>query len=134
MIWVVRHPDSKSQIAARWLVSRFVDQQAKFTSPDGFSPAKRRNGTVGPSHDASGSDYAELASFNDLLKQYGLASDPALLFLSDFLNSLHLKSAVDSPESYGSGPDPNRQPQTFVLLDALYEWLREQVQNDLDRP
>jgi hypothetical protein len=134
LIWVARHPDSESQIAARWLVSRFVDQQAEFTPPDGFSPAKRRNGTAGASHDSSVSDYAELASFNDLVKQYGLASDPALLFLPDLLNSPHLKSAVDSPASYGSDPDPTRQQQTFVLLDALYEWLREQVQNDLDRP
>lgn len=134
MIWVVRHPDSESQVAAQWLVSRFVDRQATFTSPNGLSPSKRQNGTAGASHVPPVSDYAELGSFNDLVKHCGLASDPALLFLSDFLNSLHLKSAVDSPESYGSGPDPNRQPQTFVLLDALYEWLREQVQNDLDRP
>ena len=133
MIWVVRHPDSESQLAARWLVSRFVDRQAKFNSPDGLSPAKWQNGTVGATHDPSVSDYAELASFNDLLKQYGLASDPALLLLVDFLNSPRLKSSVDSSASCRSDPDPKRQQETFALLDALYEWLREQVQNDLDR-
>lgn len=133
MIWVVRHPDSESHIAAQWLVSRFVDRQETFTSPNGLSPSKRQNGTAGASHVPPVSDYAELGAFDDLLKQYGLASDPALLFLSDFLNSPHLKSSVDLSASRGSDPDPKRQQETFALLDALYEWLREQVQNDLDR-
>jgi hypothetical protein len=134
LIWVVRHRSSESQIAAQWLVSRFVDRQAKFTSPDGLSSAKRQNGTVGSSHVPLVSDYAELASFNDLLKQHGLASDLALLFLSDSLNSPQLQNVLDSSALDGSDTGRNRQQQTFALLDTLYEWLREQVQNDLDRP
>ena len=133
MIWVVRHPNRESQVAAQWLVSRFVGRQATFTSPNGFSPSKQQNGTAGSSHLSPASVYAELASFNDLLNQHRLASDPALLLLSDFLNSPHFKSFLDLPATSGSDPEPDRQQETFALLDAVYEWLREQIQNDLDR-
>lgn len=139
MIWVVRSPDTESHLAAQWLVRRFIDPQAGFSSWDDLSVSKRRNGTSGASDLAVNSAFAELASFDHLLKQHGLASDPALLFLSHFLNSPYFQSLLDSaasirppPTLAGSDPGQDCKQQAFALLDTLYEWLREQVQNDLD--
>lgn len=140
MIWVVRSPDTESHLAAQWLVRRFIDPQAGFSSWDDLSVSKRRNGTSGAS-DLPVNAFAELASFDHLLKQHGLDSDPALLFLSDFLNSPHFQSLLDTaastappPALAGSDPSQDRKQQTFALLDTLYESLRDQVQNDLDHP
>lgn len=134
MIWVVRSHGSESQIAAQWLVRRFVDPQAIFAAADDLSSSKRRNGSLGAPPAPLVSDFAELTSFNGLLKQHGLASDPALLFLSDFLNSTHPQNSPGSSPSHGSDPDQDHKRQALALLDNLYEWLHEQVQDDLDHP
>lgn len=142
MIWVVRSPDAESQVAAQWLVRRFIDPRAGFSLWADLSLSKRRNGTAGASHVRLNPEFAELTSFDHLLKQHGLATDPALLFLSDFVNSPHLQGFPDSvvaataplPASGGSDLGADSKQKVFALLDTLYEWLREQAQNDLNHP
>ena len=84
--------------------------------------SKRRNGTSGAS-DPPVNAFAELASFDHLLKQHGLDSG---------LDTV--ASTAPPPALAGSDPSQDRKQQTFALLDTLYESLRDQVQNDLDHP
>jgi len=77
--------------------------------------------------------HTEPTAFDDLLKQHGLGTDPALLFLSEFVNSTHLQDLLASTAPAvlrlavlaGSDLGAGGKQRTFALLDTLYEWLRE---------
>lgn len=98
MIWALRGSKAGFQVAAKWLVRRFIDPDASFASVEDLLVSKRRNGTTGAKLSPTRSGFIELTSFDDLLRQYRLSTDPALMFLSFALRSPRLSHLSDGAE------------------------------------
>ncbi len=142
MKWVTRERPKTDRIACPWLIRRFIDPQAEilYVPRHAVLDIAKRDGAR--SFDAAGAEFTHRdgrCTFEVLIEEFGLGSDPALRRLAKIVH------AADIAEELGTDPigpgllaiaegglevegDDHRllQRESFVY-DALYEWCRRQV-------
>jgi len=104
MKWVTRERPKVDRIACPWLIGRFIDPDAQilYVQPDQVLAIAEAEG--GRSFDAKGATYShrrqpdgsEWCTFETLIHEYSLDSDPALLELARIVHAADLTSDVDS--------------------------------------
>lgn len=143
MKWVTRARPKTDRIACPWLIRRFIDPEAKFAfvPPDevlavaGADPDAR-------SFDASEADYThdgKLCTFEVLIRQFDLGTDPALVRLASIVHAADVAEDLDTdPLGPGllaigiggldvEGDDDRLLERGMFVYDALYAWCRRQV-------
>lgn len=150
MKWITRARPKTDRIACPWLIRKFIDPQGEivFLPPEQVLGAAQADSDA-RSFDASGADYTHdgpLCTFEVLIREFDLASDPALVRLAEVVH------AADVSEDVGSDPlgpgllaigiggldvedDDQRlfERGTFVY-DALYAWCRREVGGEVAAP
>jgi len=137
MQWVTREHPKTDRIACPWLIRKFIDPEAEivFVPRDEVLPHAARTGAV--SFDAPGARYTHrdgLCSFEVLVEEHGLGSDPAVALMARVVHGADVSEDLDAtPESAGllaiadgfSYLDVDDQRQLELELpvyDALYAW------------
>jgi hypothetical protein len=139
MKWVTRARPKTDRIACPWLIRRFVDPDAEimFVAADRVIEVAQEEGAR--SFDAPGAEFNHrdgMCSFEVMIEEFGLGSDPALTRLAaivhaaDIAEELHTDELGPGLRAIGEGgldaePDDHRLVErgSFVY-DALYEWCR----------
>jgi hypothetical protein len=139
MKWVTRARPKTDRIACPWLIRRFVDPDAEimFVAADRVIEVAQEEGAR--SFDAPGAEFNHrdgMCSFEVMIEEFGLGSDPALTRLAaivhaaDIAEELHTDELGPGLRAIGEGgldaePDDHRllERGSFVY-DALYEWCR----------
>jgi hypothetical protein len=143
MIYITRERVHVDRIATAWAIRKFVDPDATFQ----FVPRTRDvRGMDGIPFDVRGTALTHRdgrCTFEVLLGTYGL-DDPALTRMSRVIHAADLPQ--DEPSTSlapgvlaifdgirdGSENDEERLRRGFVVCDALYQYCREQKNNDAD--
>lgn len=142
MKWVTRARPKTDRVACPWLIRRFIDKEAEivYVPPGDVLAYAEREGAR--SFDADGADYAHrgaMCTFEVLIEDYGLASDPALVRLARIVHAADIEGEQHT-DPLGPGllaiglgsldvePDDHRllERESFVY-DALYAWCQRQV-------
>ena len=139
MRWVTRERPKTDRIACPWLIRRFIDPDAKilYVRADEVLDVASREGAR--SFDAPGAEFTHrdgMCSFEVLIQDFRLGSDPALVRLAGIVHAADVAEDRDSDplgaglEAIGAGgvlaePDDQAllEKGTFVY-DALYAWCR----------
>ena len=143
MKWVTRENANVDRIACPWLIRRFIDADAEFLFvPRGeVLAAADREGAH--SYDAPGARYTHRdgkCSFDVLVEEFGLDSDPALVRLAAIVHAADVvEDAGTSPEGPGlsaiahgfsllHGNEDHRKIELETpMYDALYAWCRHRT-------
>ena len=142
MQWVTREHPKTDRIACPWLIRTFIDRDAEivFVPRDEVLAYAERSGAI--SFDAPGARYTHrdgLCSFEVLVEEYRLGSDPALALLARVVHGADVSEDLDAtPQSAGllaiadgfSFLDIDDQRQLELELpvyDALYAWATRQA-------
>ena len=143
MRWVTRSRPKTDRIACPWLVRRFIDQDAEivFLPPEDVVPTAARDGDA-RSFDAPGADYthgANLCTFEVLMEEFDLGSDPALQRLARIVHAADISDDLESdPLGPGllaigvGGLDVETDDQRLLergsfVYEALYAWCQRQA-------
>jgi len=137
MKWVTRERPKTDRIACPWLIRRFVDADAEFLfvpRDDVLSVASSQGAR---SFDAPGAEFTHRdgkCSFEVLIDEFGLGTDPALVRLARIVHAADVsEDAASDPlgpglEAIGSGglaveaDDHTLLERGAFVYDALYEW------------
>jgi len=137
MRWVTRARPKTDRIACPWLIRRFIDPDAEilYVRADEVLDVASQDGAR--SFDAPGAEFTHRdgkCSFEVLIEDFELGSDPALVRLAQIVHAADVSEDRDSDalgaglEAIGAGgvlaePDDLRllEKGTFVY-DALYAW------------
>lgn len=138
--WVTRRRPKVDRIACPWLVSRFLDPEARFlfVEPDQVLAVAADEGAI--AYDLPGAPFehdGELCTFDTLLRAFGLDRDPHLRTLARIVRGADTDRLDLAPEAAGLlalslgvsaryGDDDHAVLQAgFGLYDALFTWARE---------
>jgi hypothetical protein len=142
MEWVTREHPKTDRIACPWLIRKFIDPEARITyvpAADVLTYAER---TGAISFDAKGARYThrgDLCSFEVLVEDYDLGSDPALALLARVVHGADVSEDQDatrqSPglQAIADGfsllevPDQRQLELELPVYDALYAWARREA-------
>jgi hypothetical protein len=142
MKWVPRARPKTDRIACPWLIRKFIDPEAEilYVPPDQVLAVADAQGAH--SFDAPGAEFTHRGtkcSFETLIDDHDLGSDPALVRLASIVHAADIESEVETDPAgpgllaIGIGgldvePDDQRllTRATFVY-DALYAWCARQV-------
>jgi hypothetical protein len=142
MEWVTREHPKTDRIACPWLIRKFIDPEARITyvpAADVLTYAER---TGAISFDAKGARYThrgDLCSFEVLVEDYELGSDPALALLARVVHGADVSEDQDatrqSPglQAIADGfsllevPDQRQLELELPVYDALYAWAGREV-------
>ena len=137
MRWVTRARPKTDRIACPWLIRRFIDRDAEivYVPADQVLEVADRDGAR--SFDAPGAEFTHRdgkCSFEVLIEDFDLGSDPALVRLARIVHAADVEEDRDSDpfgpglEAIGAGgvlvePDDQTllERGTFVY-EALYAW------------
>lgn len=144
MKWITREHVKVDRVACPWLISKFIDPQARFL----FVPAEkiaeivRREGAI--SYDCTGDElghHGKECSFDAIVKKYDLAKDPALVLLAKIVNGADTDNSLwHQPESAGLNAiaegfrhlgfkdDTELNQAEWIVYDALYAYCQEMIQ------
>lgn len=138
MIWVTRERPLIDRIACPWLITRFIDPKAQFLfAPESeVLPLADRSG--GTAYDTRGARYAHdgaLCTFDVLIREHGLATDPALVALAQIVRAADTDTLDAAPQaagllalSFGLRRRHDRDQELIehgmAMYDALYLWCR----------
>ncbi len=143
MKWVTRENANVDRIACPWLIRRFIDADAEFlfVGRDQVLPTAAAEGAH--SYDAPGAEYTHRdgkCSFDVLVEEFSLTSDPALVRLAEIVHAADVSDDRDSsPEGRGlyaiahgfallHGTDDHKKIELeSPMYDALYAWCQDQV-------
>jgi hypothetical protein len=135
--WVTRARPKTDRIACPWLIRRFIDRDAEivYVPADQVLEVADRDGAR--SFDAPGAEFTHRdgkCSFEVLIEDFDLGSDPALVRLARIVHAADVEEDRDSDpfgpglEAIGAGgvlvePDDQTllERGTFVY-EALYAW------------
>jgi hypothetical protein len=138
--WVTRARPKTDRIACPWLIQRFIDPDAEifYVAPDKVLEFARREDAR--SFDAPGAEFTHRGgncSFEVLIDEFGLASDPALRRLAGIVHAADVSADRDSDpfgaclEAIGEGgllaedEDDALLAKGKFVYDALYAWCGE---------
>jgi len=142
MKWVTRARPKTDRIACPWLIQKFIDPEAEilYVPADQVLAVAAAQGAH--SFDAPGAEYTHRGSkcsFETLIDDHDLNSDPALVRLASIVHAADIETEIDTDPAgpgllaIGIGgldvePDDHRllSRATFVY-DALYAWCARQV-------
>jgi hypothetical protein len=141
MKWVTRARPKTDRIACPWLIRRFIDPDAEilFVPADQVLDVAAREG--GHSFDAKGATYThrrtadrELCTFEVLIDEHHLDSDPALMRLARIVHAADISPDLNSDPlgpgllAIGEGglaaedDDQTLLQRGSFVYDALYAW------------
>lgn len=138
MRWITRERPKIDRVACPWLITRFIDQNARFL----FAPAaevlrlaKTRRATPFDIDGATLSHRGDRCSFDAFLEDYHL-DDPCLRELADIVRGADTARLDLAPQAPGllsislglsrlcMDDDQRMLAHGFIVYDALYEWLK----------
>jgi rhodanese-related sulfurtransferase len=137
--WITRRRPKIDRIACPWLISRFVDADAKFLFVDPGYVADAAAEFGGIPFDVSNveiSHEGDRCSFDTLLKLFKLESEPSLARLALIVRGADTARPDLAPEAAGlhavslglsalaGDDDHGLLKQGFGIYDALFAWLR----------
>ncbi|MDP9330801.1 MAG: chromate resistance protein [Actinomycetota bacterium] len=137
MKWVTRERPKTDRIACPWLIKRFIDPEAEivYVSREDVLPFAERQGAR--SFDADGAEFThrgKKCSFEVLIDEFDLGSDPALVRLAqivhaaDVSDDLHMDELAPGLLALGEGgllaedDDQRLLERGSFVYDALYAW------------
>ena len=142
MKWITRARPKTDRIACPWLIRRFIDPNAEILYVPAVQVLAVAEAEQGTSFDAPGATYTHRdgkCTFEVLIDDFDLDSDPALVRLARIVHAADIESELDTdPAGPGllaiglGGLDVESDDQrlleraTFVY-DALYAWCARQV-------
>jgi hypothetical protein len=142
MQWVTREHPHTDRVACPWLIRKFIDPDAQIVyvaAADVLSYAERMRAI---SFDAKGARYTHRdgkCSFEVLVEEYDLGSDPALALMA---RVVHGADISDDPDATAQSrgllavadgfsllglPDQEQLGLELPVYDALYAWCRREV-------
>jgi hypothetical protein len=89
MKWVTRERVKVDRVACPWLIKKFIDPEAEFLfvpSEQVLIVAEREGATPFDVKGVKFGHHGKECSFDALVKEFGLATDPALLHLAKIVN------------------------------------------------
>jgi rhodanese-related sulfurtransferase len=137
--WITRRRPKIDRIACPWLISRFIDADAKFLFVDADYVEAAAAGFGGIPFDIPNveiSHEGERCSFDTLVKMFGLESEPSLARLALIVRGADTARPELAPEAAGlhavslglsalaGDDDHGLLRHGFVIYDALFAWLR----------
>ena len=142
MKWVTREHPRTDRIACPWLITKFIDPSAVilYVPAGQVLEAAAREDAI--SFDAPGARYTHRdgkCSFEVLIEDYHLGSDPALVRLAKIVHAADIAADLDTdPAGPGllaigtGGLDVEADDQRLLergrfVYDALYAWCQRQV-------
>jgi hypothetical protein len=142
MKWVTREHPKTDRIACPWLIRAFIDPEADivFVPRDQVLAYAEREGAT--SFDAPGATYTHrdgLCSFEVLVEEYSLGSDPALALMARVVHGADVAEDRDAtPQSRGllaiadgfallEVEDQRQLELELPVYDALYAWAKREV-------
>jgi rhodanese-related sulfurtransferase len=137
--WVTRERPTIDRIACPWLVSRFIDPEARFLYVAAASVGETAARTGATPYDVGGAEFGhhgEYCSFDAFIRIYGIA-DAALDRLALIVRGADTGRPDLTPQSAGLlalsqglklnfADDHAMLAQGMVVYDALYAWCRSQ--------
>jgi hypothetical protein len=135
--WVTRKRPHIDRLATAWLIQRFIDKRPRFLFVE---DGERVEGGV--HFDMAEAEYThrgEDCTFETVLKEFGLAGDPALRGLAEVVHDIDLKdNKFNRLEAAGLDAtlrglgelfkdDRKLVRQAGVIFDGLYEYLGQKV-------
>lgn len=142
MRWVTRARPKTDRIACPWLIRRFIDRDAEILyvlSEDVLTVADAEGAH---SFDAPGARYDHrdgMCTFEVLVEDYGLHTDPALARLARIVHAADIASELDTdPAGAGllaiglggldvAADDHRLLDRASFVYDALYAWCAREV-------
>ncbi|HEY6697439.1 MAG TPA: chromate resistance protein ChrB domain-containing protein [Acidimicrobiales bacterium] len=142
MKWVTRARPKTDRIACPWLIRRFIDPDAEIL----YVPTDQVLATAehqrGHSFDTTGATYGHRGNkctFEVLIDDYHLDSDPALMRLARIVHAADIASEIGTDPfapallalAFGGldveGDDHRLLERASFVYDALYAWSAQQV-------
>src|SRR5664279_1096701 len=142
MQWVTREHPHTDRVACPWLIRKFIDPDAQIVyvaAANVLSYAERMRAI---SFDAKGARYTHRdgkCSFEVLVEEYDLGSDPALALMARVVHGADISGDPDATaQSRGllaiadgfsllGLPDQEQLGLELPVYDALYAWCRREV-------
>jgi hypothetical protein len=142
MKWVTRARPKTDRIACPWLIRKFIDPDAEivYVPADQVLVVAAEQGAK--SFDAPGATYTHRdgkCSFETLIEDHGLETDPALVRLARIVHAADIEAEIDS-DAAGPGllaigiggldvesDDQRLLDRATFVYDALYAWCARQV-------
>jgi hypothetical protein len=142
MKWITRARPKTDRIACPWLIAEFIDPNAEiiYVPADQLLEEAERLGAI--SFDAPGARYTHRdgkCTFEVLIDEYNLASDPALARLAKIVHAADIADDLDTdPAGPGllaigiGGLDVEADDHRLLergrfVYDALYAWCQRQA-------
>ncbi len=144
MKWITHEHVRADRVASPWLIRRFVDPQAEFlfVPRDQVTGVAEREGAI--PFDVQGVElghHGKECTYEAILKQHELTSDPALVLLGKIVNGADTDNTLwDQPEgpgmsaiadgflTLGLGDDHEVLAREFIVCDALYGYCQTMVE------
>jgi hypothetical protein len=146
MKWVTRERPKTDRIACPWLIRRFIDPEAEIIYMPADQVVVEAKKLEGHSFDVRGATYTHrgnACTFETLIEEFDLASDPALVRLARIVHAADVSADLET-DPLGAGllaigiggldvePDDMRllERGSFVY-DALYAWCQRNLQAEV---
>lgn len=138
MRWITRERPKIDRVACPWLITRFIDQDARFIfapAADVLRLARTRKAIPFDIDGAKLSHRGDRCSFDAFLDDYKL-DDPGLRELADIVRGADTDRLDLAPQAPGllsislglsrlcMDDDQRMLAHGFIVYDALYEWLK----------
>jgi hypothetical protein len=142
MKWITRARPKTDRIACPWLIAKFIDPDAEILyvpAVQVLAAAERENAISFDAPDARYDHRDGKCTFEVLIEDYHLGSDPALLRLAKIVHAADIAADLDTdPAGPGllaiglGGLDVEADDQRLLergrfVYDALYAWCQRQV-------
>ncbi len=149
MKWITRERVKVERVACPWLIKKFIDHNAEFLFVPAdlvVSQAKRLDAIPFDVEGVTLGHHGQECSFEAILKEYGLTSNPALVLLGKIVNAADTENLLwNQPEGaglyaiaegfrhLGYRHDMSVNAVQWIVYDALYAYCQESVrQGKLD--
>jgi hypothetical protein len=141
MLWVTRSHVHVDRVACPWLISRFVDNEAKFLFVPKNKVQNVADETGAVPFDIPGVELGHVdnrCSFESILNKYDL-KEPGLVRLAAIIHAADIERDIDNDpiarglEAIATGfsirfpKDEDNLLRQFEVYDALYAWCRFEV-------
>ncbi len=143
MQWITRERVKVDRVACPWLIKKFVDKDAEFY----FAPAEQvvaeaaRLGAIPYDvPDVELGHHGKACSFEAIIKNYNLTSDPALVLLGKIVNGADtdntlyhqpegagLQAIAEGFRHLGYKNDHEQVAAELIVYDALYAYCQQMI-------